>query len=81
MIYYTSEGVKMKLFDYLFGKKEQALKVNEEQEKTWRDYTYITDYFKEKYQLKMNDRFIIYTKDLTFEDGVLYIPIYMTMFI
>ena len=39
------------------------------------------DYFKEKYQLKMNDRFIIYTKDLAFEDGVLYIPIYMTMFI
>ena len=29
----------------------------------------------------MNDRFIIYTKDLAFEDGVLYIPIYMTMFI
>jgi predicted AAA+ superfamily ATPase len=39
------------------------------------------DYFKQKYQLKMNDRFIIYTKDLAFEDGVLYIPIYMTMFI
>ena len=39
------------------------------------------DYFKEKYQLKMNDRFIIYTKDLAFEDGVLYIPIYMTALI
>lgn len=57
MIYYTSEGVKMKLFDYLFGKKEQALKVNEEQEKTWRDYTYITDYFKEKYIFPESDKY------------------------
>ena len=36
---------------------------------------------KEKCQIKMNDRYIIYTKDLTFEDGMLYIPIYMTMFL
>ena len=39
------------------------------------------DYFKEKYQLKMNERFIIYTKDLAFKEGVLYIPVYMTVFI
>ena len=39
------------------------------------------DYFKEKYQIKMNDRFIVYTKDLSFEDGVLYIPVYMTIFL
>ena len=39
------------------------------------------DYFKDKYQVKMNDRYIIYTKDLAFDDGVLYIPIYMTMFL
>jgi len=39
------------------------------------------DYFKEKYKIKMNDRYIIYTKDLTSEDGILYIPIYMTMFL
>ncbi len=39
------------------------------------------DYFKDKYQVKMNDRYIIYTKDLAFEDGVLYIPVYMTMFL
>ena len=39
------------------------------------------DYFKEKYQLKMNERFIIYTKDLAFEDEILYIPIYMTIFL
>ena len=39
------------------------------------------DYFKDKYQVKMNDRYIIYTKDLYFDDGVFYIPIYMTMFL
>lgn len=47
----------MKLFEYLFGKKEQAIKVNEEQEKNWRDYTYITDYFKEKYIFPESDKY------------------------
>ena len=36
---------------------------------------------REKYTTKMNDRYIIYTKDLVFEDGVLYMPIYMAMFL
>ncbi len=39
------------------------------------------DYLIQKYQLKMEDRYIIYTKDLKFEDGIMYIPIYMTMFL
>ena len=39
------------------------------------------DYLVKKYQLKMEDRYIIYTKDLKYEDGIMYIPIYMTMFI
>lgn len=37
------------------------------------------DYFKEKYQLKLNDRYIVYTKDLAYEDEILYLPIYMTI--
>lgn len=37
------------------------------------------DYLIKKYQLKMEDRYIIYTKDLKIEDGIMYIPIYMTM--
>lgn len=32
-----------------------------------------------KYQLKCENRFIIYTKDLKYQDGIMYIPIYMTM--
>ena len=37
------------------------------------------DYFIKKYQLKVNERYIVYTKDLAKEDNVTYIPIYMTM--
>lgn len=39
------------------------------------------DYLIEKYQLKMEERYMIYTKDLKYQDGITYIPIYMTMFI
>ena len=39
------------------------------------------DYFVKKYQLKMQDRYIIYTKDLIQKDNILYIPIYMTMLV
>ena len=37
------------------------------------------DYLIQKYQLKSEDRYIIYTKDLRYQDGIIYIPIYMTM--
>ena len=39
------------------------------------------DYLIKKYQMKIEDRYIIYTKDFKYEDGITYIPIYMTMFI
>ena len=39
------------------------------------------DYLLKKYQLKMEDRYIIYTKDLKYEDVMTYIPVYMTPFI
>lgn len=39
------------------------------------------DYLIKKYQLKVEDRYIIYMKDLKYEDGILFIPAYMTMFI
>ena len=35
------------------------------------------DYLIEKYQLKVQERYIIYTKDLHVEDNVIYIPLYM----
>lgn len=39
------------------------------------------DYLIEKYQMKMEERYIIYTKDLKYQDGILYIPAYMTMMV
>lgn len=36
------------------------------------------DYFKAKYNVKMNDRYLIYTKDLEVIDDITCIPIYMT---
>ncbi|MBQ9021708.1 MAG: ATP-binding protein [Eggerthellaceae bacterium] len=35
------------------------------------------DYFKEKYKLKMNERFIVYSKNLTKEGDITFIPFYM----
>ena len=37
------------------------------------------DYFIKKYPIKVEDRYIIYTKDLKFKDGITFIPAYMTM--
>ena len=39
------------------------------------------DYLTKKYQIKMQDRYIIYTKDLKYKDEIMYIPIYMTMLV
>jgi predicted AAA+ superfamily ATPase len=36
------------------------------------------DCLTQKYPIKIQDKYIIYTKDLKFEDGICYIPIYMT---
>lgn len=37
------------------------------------------DRFARKYQLKMEDRFVIYAKDFKQENGVTYLPFYMVM--
>lgn len=37
------------------------------------------DCFVKKYPIKVEERIIIYTKDLQYENGILYLPIYMTM--
>ena len=35
------------------------------------------DYFIKKYPIKVEDRYIVYTKDLRYEDGITCIPVYM----
>ena len=39
------------------------------------------DVFCDKYSDRIKNRYLIYTKDLAWEKGVLYLPIYMTMFL
>ncbi|WP_288886026.1 ATP-binding protein [uncultured Eubacterium sp.] len=70
-----TEGKKYEI-DFLIvkGKRIVPIEVKSSSYKNHKSF----DYFKEKYKIKMNDRYIIYTKDLTVEDGIVYIPIYMT---
>lgn len=37
------------------------------------------DMFEKKYPIKVEDKYIIYTKDVQYEEGIMYIPLYMTM--
>lgn len=39
------------------------------------------DKFKKKFQKKIGQQYVIYTKDLCIEDDIVYLPIYMTMFL
>lgn len=39
------------------------------------------DYFVKKYNLRKHERFIIYTKDLSKDDDITYLPVYMTLFL
>lgn len=77
---YTPEGtVKEKKYeiDFLIVKKKKIcpIEVKSSGYTTHKSF----DYLIKKYQLKMEDRYIIYTKDLKYQDGIMYIPIYMTM--
>jgi len=47
----------MKLFNFLFGKKSKIEPIDLQQKKSWQDYTYITDYFKEKYIYPESDSY------------------------
>lgn len=35
------------------------------------------DCFRKKYPIKLEEHYVIYSKDLKYEDGILYIPFYM----
>lgn len=48
-------------------------------EETGKDLYKTFDYLIDKYQMKNEERYIIYSQDLRYEDGILYIPFYMTI--
>lgn len=73
----NAEKEKKYEIDFMIVKKKKIcpLEVKSSGYKSHKSF----DYLIKKYQLKMEDRYILYTKDLKFEDGIMYIPIYMTM--
>ena len=75
----TSEREKKYEIDFVTVKKKKIcpIEVKSSNYKSHKSF----DYLIKKYQLKIQDRYIIYTKDLKYEDGIMYIPVYMTMFI
>lgn len=63
--------------DFLIVKKKKVCPIEVKSSGYKRHKSF--DRFAQKYQLKMEDRFIIYAKDLKYEDGITYIPFYMTI--
>lgn len=76
--YCPPDNSKKKTYEVDFlmpkGKRLAPIEVKSSGYKTHKSF----DYFIQKYKIKVNERYIIYTKDLSFEDGITYIPIYMT---
>lgn len=77
--YMAEDNISQKRYEVDFmmvkGKRIVPIEVKSSGYKSHKSF----DYFIKKYQLKVNERYIIYTKDLSQEDNVIYIPIYMTM--
>ena len=78
--YYQAENtVKEKKYeiDFLIVKKKKIcpIEVKSSNYSAHKSFDYLT----KKYPIKLEDRYIIYTKDLKFEDQILYLPVYMTM--
>lgn len=63
--------------DFLLVKKKKIcpIEVKSSGYKTHKSF----DFFIKKYPIKAEERYIIYSKDLKFEDGITYIPFYMTI--
>lgn len=80
-LYKPEENEKEKKYeiDFMTVKKKKVcpIEVKSSNYKSHKSF----DYMIKKYQLKVEDRYIIYTKDLKYEEGIMYIPAYMTMFI
>ncbi len=72
----NNEKEKQYEVDFLIvkGKRIVPIEVKSSNYKSHKSF----DYFKEKYDVKMNERYLIYAKDLEVVDDITYIPIYMT---
>lgn len=63
--------------DFLLVKKKKICPI-EVKSSNYRKHTSF-DMFIEKYPIKIEDKYIFYTKDLKYDDGILYLPLYMVM--
>ncbi len=72
----NNETVKPYEVDFLLvrGKRIVPIEVKSSSYRSHKSF----DYFKAKYDVKMNERYLIYAKDLDAAEDVTYIPIYMT---
>ncbi len=75
----THDGKKNYEIDFLIseGAKMSAIEVKSSGYKSHASF----DAFSKKYPLRIKNRYIIYTKDYKQEDGITYLPVYMTMFL
>lgn len=63
--------------DFLLVKKKKICPI-EVKSSNYRKHTSF-DMFIKKYPIKVEDKYIFYTKDLKYDDGILYLPLYMVM--
>ena len=80
--YYQAENtVKEKKYeiDFLIVKKKKICPIEVKSSNYSAHKSF--DYHTKKYPIKLEDRYILYTKDLKLEDQLLYVPVYMTMLI
>ena len=75
--YSAEDGIKEKKYEIDFlllrNKKICPVEVKSSDYKSHKSF----DYFIKKYPIKVQDRYVVYTKDLMFDDGITYVPAYM----
>jgi hypothetical protein len=77
--YFQEEGTKKETkyeIDFLLVKKKKICPI-EVKSSGYRSHRSL-DSMTKKYPIKMQEKYVIYTKDLKFEDGICYLPVYMT---
>jgi hypothetical protein len=68
--------------DFLIIDKTKPTKISPVEVKSGKNYTTSSlNKFSLKYNQKLGKKYIIHTKDLHIKDGIIYLPVYMTMFI
>ena len=65
--------------DFLITEKKKIAPV-EVKSGNYQSHTSL-DKFRKKFSSKLGNSYILYTKDVLIKDGIIHLPIYMTMFL